>query len=50
MPPSYEIVRVRCVEFFVDMFPDLKLGYGNFEANAAAAFLMAFGIPIFAKP
>lgn len=37
------VYKDSCVEFFVDMFPDLKLGYVNFEANAAGAFLAAFG-------
>ena len=37
------VYKDSCVEFFVDMFPDLKLGYVNFEANAAGAFLVAFG-------
>jgi len=37
------VYKDSCVEFFVDMFPGLKLGYLNFEANAAGAFLVAFG-------
>jgi len=37
------VYKDSCVEFFVDVFPGLKLGYVNFEANAAAAFLIAFG-------
>jgi hypothetical protein len=37
------VYKDSCVEFFVDMFPDLKAGYINFEANAAGAFLVAFG-------
>jgi hypothetical protein len=37
------VYKDSCVEFFMDAFPDLGLGYINFEANAAGAFLVAFG-------
>ena len=37
------VYKDSCVEFFVDAFPDLGLGYINFETNAAGTLLAAFG-------
>ena len=37
------VYKDSCVEFFVDMFPDKRLGYVNFETNAAGTLLAAFG-------
>jgi hypothetical protein len=37
------VYKDSCVEFFVDMFPDRRLGYVNFETNAAGTLLAAFG-------
>ena len=37
------VYKDSCVEFFVDAFPGLRKGYLNFEANALATFLIAFG-------
>jgi hypothetical protein len=37
------VYKDSCVEFFVDMFPEKRLGYVNFEMNAAGALLAAFG-------
>jgi hypothetical protein len=37
------VYKDSCVEFFVDMFPEARLGYVNFEANAAGTLLAAFG-------
>lgn len=37
------VYKDSCVEFFVDMFPEARLGYVNFEMNAAGALLAAFG-------
>jgi len=37
------VYKDSCVEFFVDMFPEKRLGYVNFETNAAGALLAAFG-------
>jgi hypothetical protein len=37
------VYKDSCVEFFVDMFPETKHGYVNFETNAAGTLLAAFG-------
>jgi hypothetical protein len=37
------VYKDSCVEFFVDMFPEARLGYVNFEMNAAGVLLAAFG-------
>lgn len=37
------VYKDSCVEFFVDMFPAKRLGYVNFEMNAAGTLLAAFG-------
>ncbi len=37
------VYKDSCVEFFVDMFPEKRLGYVNFETNAAGTLLCAFG-------
>jgi hypothetical protein len=37
------VYKDSCVEFFVDMFPEKRLGYANFEMNAAGTLLAAFG-------
>jgi len=37
------VYKDSCVEFFVDMFPGTRLGYLNFEMNAAGVLLAAFG-------
>ncbi|HSA95274.1 MAG TPA: carbohydrate-binding family 9-like protein [Acidobacteriota bacterium] len=37
------VYKDTCVEFFVDMFPEKRLGYVNFETNAAGTLLAAFG-------
>ena len=37
------VYKDSCVEFFVDMFPAERLGYVNFETNAAGTLLAAFG-------
>lgn len=37
------VYKDSCVEFFVDMFPEKRLGYVNFETNAAGTLLAAFG-------
>lgn len=37
------VYKDSCVEFFVDLFPEKKLGYFNIETNAIGAMLMAFG-------
>ena len=37
------VYKDSCVEFFVDMFPEKRLGYVNFEMNAAGVLLAAFG-------
>jgi hypothetical protein len=37
------VYKDSCVEFFVDMFPVRRLGYVNFEMNAAGVLLAAFG-------
>jgi hypothetical protein len=37
------VYKDSCVEFFVDMFPEERLGYVNFETNAAGTLLAAFG-------
>ncbi len=47
-PPRYTrfqdpVYKDSCVEFFVDAFPEKKLGYVNFEMNSGGALLAAFG-------
>jgi hypothetical protein len=37
------VYKDSCVEFFVDMFPEKRMGYVNFEMNAAGTLLAAFG-------
>ena len=37
------VYKDSCVEFFVDMVPEKRLGYVNFETNAAGTLLAAFG-------
>jgi len=37
------VYKDSCVEFFVDAFPEKRLGYLNFETNAAGTLLAAFG-------
>jgi hypothetical protein len=37
------VYKDSCVEFFVDPFPEKKLGYLNFETNALGALLVAIG-------
>ena len=37
------VYKDSCVEFFVDPFPEKKIGYMNFETNAAGALLLGFG-------
>src|SRR5512138_3131737 len=37
------VYKDSCVEFFVDMFPAKRLGYLNFEMNAAGTLLAQFG-------
>jgi hypothetical protein len=37
------VYKDSCVEFFVDMFPEKRLGYVNFEMNAAGTLLAQFG-------
>jgi hypothetical protein len=37
------VYKDSCVEFFVDMFPERRLGYVNLETNAAGTLLAAFG-------
>ncbi len=37
------VYKDSCVELFVDMFPAKRLGYVNFETNAAGTLLAAFG-------
>ncbi|MEN6560045.1 MAG: carbohydrate-binding family 9-like protein [Acidobacteriota bacterium] len=37
------VYKDSCVEFFIDAFPEKKLGYVNFEMNSAGALLAAFG-------
>ncbi len=37
------VYKDSCVEFFVDMFPEKRLGYVNFEMNSYGALLAAFG-------
>jgi len=37
------VYKDSCVEFFVDAFPETRLGYVNFETNAAGTLLAAFG-------
>jgi len=37
------VYKDSCVEFFVDAFPGTRLGYVNFETNAAGTLLAAFG-------
>jgi len=37
------VYKDSCVEFFVDPFPDRKLGYINFETNALGTMLVAIG-------
>jgi hypothetical protein len=37
------VYKDSCVEFFVDMVPETRRGYVNFEANAAGTLLAAIG-------
>ena len=37
------VYKDSCVEFFVDPFPEKKLGYINIETNALGAMLIAIG-------
>jgi hypothetical protein len=37
------VYKDSCVEFFIDVFPGKRLGYVNFETNAAGTLLAAFG-------
>ena len=37
------VYKDSCVEFFIDAFPESRLGYVNFETNAAGTLLAAFG-------
>jgi hypothetical protein len=37
------VYKDSCVEFFFDAFPAKRLGYLNFETNAAGTLLAAFG-------
>ena len=37
------VYKDSCVEFFVDTFPEKRLGYVNFETNNSGALLAAFG-------
>jgi hypothetical protein len=37
------VYKDSCVEFFIDVFPEARLGYINFETNAAGTLLSAFG-------
>ncbi len=37
------VYKDSCVEFFIDAFPESRLGYVNFETNAAGTLLCAFG-------
>jgi hypothetical protein len=37
------VYKDSCVEFFIDVFPAARLGYVNFETNAAGTLLAAFG-------
>jgi len=37
------VYKDSCVEFFIDACPEKKLGYVNFETNAAGTLLAAFG-------
>ena len=37
------VYKDSCVEFFIDAFPEKRLGYINFETNAAGTLLAAFG-------
>lgn len=37
------VYKDSCVEFFVDVFPEKRLGYVNFEMNAQGTLLAAFG-------
>jgi len=37
------VYKDSCVEFFIDVFPESRLGYVNFETNAAGTLLAAFG-------
>ena len=37
------VYKDSCVEFFIDAFPAARLGYINFETNAAGTLLAAFG-------
>ena len=37
------VYKDSCVEFFIDAFPEKRLGYVNFETNAAGTLLCAFG-------
>jgi hypothetical protein len=37
------VYKDSCVEFFIDPFPEKKLGYINIETNAIGAMLIAFG-------
>lgn len=37
------VYKDSCVEFFVDMDPEARRGYVNFETNAAGTLLAAFG-------
>jgi Carbohydrate-binding family 9 len=37
------VYKDSCVEFFVDLFPERKAGYINFETNALGAMLVAIG-------
>lgn len=37
------VYKDSCVEFFVDPFPEKRVGYINFETNALGAMLVAIG-------
>ena len=37
------VYKDSCVEFFIDAFPECRLGYVNLETNAAGTLLAAFG-------
>lgn len=37
------VYKDSCVEFFIDAFPESRLGYVNLETNAAGTLLAAFG-------
>jgi len=39
------VYKDSCVEFFIDPFPEKKLGYFNIETNALGTMLIHFGQP-----